>query len=157
MSELLNVTFQDSALAERAVGALLDHGLAESDIKPVEPAIGDPVGSARQHLTTTTPVDVACGAMKGGVIGLVVGTLLAMISIMVPGYGLVVIGGTLPMAIAAAAAATAGGRWSGVWSAILSTRGWAVKPAKRSPPAPPGLPWPCASRSSSTIVRARAA
>ncbi|MHB2020156.1 MAG: YsnF/AvaK domain-containing protein [Candidatus Xenobia bacterium] len=105
MSDTLYVTFKCRPLAERAVGALLDHGLAESDL--------DPIGGAGQHLTTTTTADVAAGAVKGGILGLVFGTLIGLLSILVPGHGLVVAGGTLPMAIAAVGATTAAGAIAG--------------------------------------------
>jgi hypothetical protein len=130
MAETLYASFADASLAERAVGALLDHGVRGEDISLIacesygrgraaaedtasEAEVEDPVLAGKSGLTTTTPGDAAAGALTGAGIGLGVGTVAAVASLIFPGYGLVLGGGALAIAIGGAAASTAAGAVAG--------------------------------------------
>ena len=98
--------FTDPENAAAAAGALLDHGLKENELS----LIGDEKLRDRiRGITTTTPGDAAQGAAEGGVAGLAVGALAGLISIFIPGYGLVVGSGALATAVAAAIGTGAAG------------------------------------------------
>lgn len=116
--------FSDLQLAERAVGALLDHGVAKKDISLVGPADGtDHDARAKNGVTTTTGADAAAGAAEGAGIGLAVGALAALASLMIPGFGLVIGGGALATAAVAAAGTSAAGAVAGGVAGFLHDQG----------------------------------
>ena len=148
----LYASFADAALAEKAAGALLDHGARNEDISIVasEPSkevreevredgvydrthttyidhstgAGDSTEhAAKQGISTTTAGDATAGAAKGAGIGLGVGVAAALASILIPGFGLVAGGGALATAIAGAVGATAAGAVAGGVHGYLKDQG----------------------------------
>lgn len=65
--------------------------------------------TAKHGLSTTTSGDAAVGAAKGAGIGLGVGIIAALAAIFIPGVGLVIGGGALATAVAAAVGTTVAG------------------------------------------------
>src|SRR5579885_2342276 len=118
-------TFTDPAMAEKAVGALLDYGIENNHISVVFPEgytsrdfpnsdrdrsdVDNTEKAAKEGISTTTGKDAASGAAKGAGIGLGVGILAGLASVFVPGVGLVLGAGALATAIGGAAGATAAG------------------------------------------------
>ena len=153
MSETLYATFNDTSLAEKAVGALLDHGARNEDISVISKDPGtqhvsrtavdageeqyvarDPsdhpadsgahAENAGKHgLSTTTAGDARVGAAKGAGIGLGVGVAAAIASLVIPGFGLVMGGGALALALAGTAGATAAGAVAGGVTGYLKDQG----------------------------------
>ena len=120
----LYAKFSQLTLAERAVGALLDHGVAKNDISLVGPPDGtDHDARAKNGVTTTTSKDAAAGAAEGAGIGLAVGALAALASLLIPGFGLVIGGGALATAAAAAAGTSAAGAVAGGVAGFLHDQG----------------------------------
>lgn len=120
----LYAKFSDLQLAERAVGALLDHGVAKIDISLVGPPDGtDHDQRAKRGVTVTTGKDAACGAAEGAGLGLAVGALAALASLLIPGFGLVMGGGALATAAAAAAGTSAAGAIAGGVAGFLHDQG----------------------------------
>jgi len=122
MNNSIYATFVDPKMAEKAVGAVLDHGVKAEDISIVFPegygvqpngSAGEIERTAEQGITTTTAGDAVSGAAQGAGLGLAAGALAALASIFVPGIGLVVGGGALAIAIAGAAGTTAAGAIAG--------------------------------------------
>jgi hypothetical protein len=127
-------SFNDTATAQNAVGALLDHGIHQEDITlvlPVSPGdteegierAEDTISGAEKGITTTTGADAAVGATKGAFVGFGVGALAVLASILVPGVGLVVGGGALATALAGAAATTVAGSVAGGVTGFLKDQG----------------------------------
>jgi hypothetical protein len=142
-------SFHDHELAERATGALIDHGVAADAIslvaserttpKATDVAIDDDYHtvavsragatyaegelSAKSGISTTTPADAASGAAKGAGLGLGVGVLAGLASLAIPGFGLVLGGGALATALAGAAGATAAGAVAGGVTGFLKDQG----------------------------------
>ena len=118
-------TFTDPQMAEKAAGALLDHGIRSEHISILFPEgygenrpntaeeSAEAEGIAKTGITTTTAADAASGSAKGATVGLAAGTLAALAAIFIPGVGLVVGGGALAMALAGTAATTAAGAVAG--------------------------------------------
>src|SRR5580658_5007915 len=109
MTKLLYVAFSDRGQAEKAAGALLDHGVRKEDVSVViDHAINDAVNpdavslerAAKVGLSTTTAEDAEAGASKGAGIGLGVGVLAGLAVLFIPGIGLVYGAGALATAIA---------------------------------------------------------
>lgn len=123
MSETLYATFSDYKLAEKAVGALLDHGMNKDAVTLIANRSGDHESHAEDGITTTTGADAAAGAAKGAGIGLAVGALGALASLLIPGFGLVTGGGALATALGAAAGTTAGGAAAGGLAGFLQDQG----------------------------------
>ncbi len=127
MAHTIYASFADAGLAEKAAGALLDHGVRNEDISIVahRPDGGEDRTdtAAKQGISTTTPGDAGAGAAKGAGIGLGVGVVAALASMMVPGFGLVMGGGALATAIAGAAGATAAGAVAGGVHGYLKDQG----------------------------------
>jgi hypothetical protein len=149
--ETLYASFSSSDLAERAAGALLDHGLRGEDITLVaneayghswlekrrtpvteesaddrevtDDAAGDPVEEAKHGISTTTPADAASGALTGAGIGLGLGAVAALASLFIPGVGLVLGGGALAEALGAAGTATLAGAVAGGVTGYLKDQG----------------------------------
>lgn len=122
----LHASFEDAALAERAMGALLDHGVAREDLSGFFPE------DYHQHrvashvvngITVTTSADVAAGAAKGAGVGLGVGVLATLATLIIPGFGLVTGGGALATAMIGAAGTTVGGAVAGGVAGLLEDQG----------------------------------
>jgi len=140
----LYASFVDAAAAERAAGALLDRGAVAEDLSIVA---NEAYNSARsinanakaldaEHgakigLSTTTPGDVAAGAVKGAAIGLGVGIAAALAAVFLPGVGLVIGGGALATALAGGAATTLAGAAAGGVAGYLVDQGVPMEMATR--------------------------
>jgi uncharacterized membrane protein len=118
-------SFSDYKMAERAVGALLDHGLEKEHVSLVARNHDgkDHEQHAESGITTTTAKDAAAGAAKGAGVGLVAGALGALASLLIPGFGLVTGGGALATALGAAAGTTAAGAAAGGVVGALQDQG----------------------------------
>jgi hypothetical protein len=139
MAQTLYAAFDDAAMAEKAAGALLDHGVRAEDVSLVataegvgykggdvperETRPGATAAAAKGGISTTTVGDAESGAVKGAGIGLGLGTLAALLSLMIPGVGLVTGGGALATALAAAAGTTAAGAATGGVYGYLKDQG----------------------------------
>jgi hypothetical protein len=140
MVETIYASFADPASAERAVGALLDHGVKDQDISLVaheahrrdevmanadddDDHDEDPVATAKHGISTTTGADAASGAITGAGVGLGVGAVAAIASMFIPGVGLITGGGALAAALAGAAATTAAGGVVGGVTGYLKDQG----------------------------------
>lgn len=102
-----------------APGALNDYGTIETD----RTTGGDVENAAKSGISTTTPEDAGAGAVKGAEIGLGVGILAGLASLLVPGVGLVLGGGALASAIGAAALTTGAGAIAGGVTGYLKEQG----------------------------------
>ncbi|MEN6642763.1 MAG: hypothetical protein ABFE08_09980 [Armatimonadia bacterium] len=135
MAQTIYASFVDVRSAQKAVGALLDKGVEEDSLSMVtkqtdfageEEEVEDPQAqerSAEHGLTTTTREDAMSGAKKGGAMGLGIGAVAAIASIVVPGFGVVAGGGALAMAIGGALGATAAGAVAGGAVGYLKDQG----------------------------------
>lgn len=153
MKPTVYASFTNIEDAERATGALLDFGLHSEDISLVgheqhksrgihytghgmnrpedntavytsDEALAEKDGlAAKSGLSTTTGADATVGAEKGAGIGLGVGVAAALAAMFIPGIGLVIGGGTLALALAGAAATTAGGAIAGGALGYLKDQG----------------------------------
>lgn len=135
MGQTMYASFTDVKMARRAAGALLDHGLEEKNLSLItrhtslpdeEEKEGKPGAaetSVKHGLTATTGEDAASGAKKGALVGLGVGAIATIASIVVPGFGLVAGGGALATAIAGGLGATAGGAVAGGVMGYLQDQG----------------------------------
>jgi hypothetical protein len=144
MADTIYASFADADMAQKAVGALLDHGVRCEDITFLAneeygrrygydrvDAVDDddddhdrnPVASAAHGISTTTGADAASGAAKGAGIGLGLGAAAAIASMFIPGVGLVTGGGALASALAGLAASTAGGAAAGGATGYLKDQG----------------------------------
>jgi hypothetical protein len=131
----LYASFVDAPAAERAAGALLDHGARSADISIVAHSdyiaartdkdldAGHAERSAKEGISTTTAADAAVGATKGAAIGLGVGIAAALAALIVPGVGIVIGGGALATAIAGGAATVAAGAAAGGVAGYLKDQG----------------------------------
>jgi hypothetical protein len=142
-------SFHDHDLAEKATGALIDHGVASEAISLIaseretsnarDVAVDDDYHTvavsrsgatygekelgAKSGISTTTSGDAASGAAKGAGLGLGVGVLAGLASLAIPGFGLVLGGGALATALAGAAGATAAGAVAGGVTGYLKDQG----------------------------------
>ncbi len=144
MQNTIYASFDSSDQAIKAAGALLDYGVKNEDLTiisqgieselnadgttvPAEQGNGNVVenadATAKNGISTTTPGDAAAGAAKGAGIGLGAGVLAGLASLLVPGFGLVIGGGALAMALTGAAIATAGGGIAGGVTGFLKDQG----------------------------------
>lgn len=125
----IHASFEDAALGEKAMGALLDHGVEREDLSGFFPADyeTDDVHEVRANLkhgiTTTTGADAAAGAAKGAGMGLGLGAVATVASLLIPGFGLVTGGGALATALIAAAGTTVGGAVAGGVGGYLQDQG----------------------------------
>lgn len=124
MAETWYASFDDFRSAEKAVGALLDHGMDPKDVSLIgqRSEIGQEL-HAEHGVTTTTGADAAVGAGKGAAAGLAVGSLGALASLLIPGFGLVLGGGALATALGTAAGTTAAGAVAGGLAGFLQDQG----------------------------------
>lgn len=129
MHVTLYANFPDAANGEKALGALLDRGAQPIDLSaffPSEyetPDVHEVGSNVRHGITTTTGEDARVGAAKGASYGLGFGTLAALVSLSIPGFGLVTGGGALATAIGSVAGATAGGAVTGGVAGFLQDQG----------------------------------
>jgi hypothetical protein len=135
MNNTIYATFSEPEMAEKATGALLDHGVRPEHLSVVFPqgyrstnsddvkTAQDIEDSATKGISTTTGADAASGAAKGAGIGLAAGTIAALASVFVPGFGLVLGSGALALAVGGAAGATAAGALAGGATGYLKDQG----------------------------------
>ncbi len=129
-------TFTDPDMAQKAAGALLDHGVRAEHISIVFPegyrttshddketSAEDTEHSALSGITTTTMGDANAGAAKGAGVGLVAGTLAALAAVFIPGVGLVLGGGALAIALGGMAGTTVAGAVAGGVTGFLKDQG----------------------------------
>ena len=140
MNNTIYSTFADPAMAEKAVGALMDYGVKKENISVIMPEgytssyvsddddtdvddVNKTEKAGKEGISTTTGADAGKGAVKGAGIGLGVGVLAALASVFVPGVGLVLGAGALATAIGGAAGATAAGAVAGGVTGYLKDQG----------------------------------
>jgi hypothetical protein len=139
MTETLFASFININDAERAMGALLDHGVRPKDISLVaheshsdrlesysaskDLKLDELKDNATNGITTTTTSDAESGALDGATIGLGVGVVAALASIFLPGIGLILGGGALALALSGAAGATGVGAVGGGVYGFLCDQG----------------------------------
>jgi uncharacterized membrane protein len=126
-------TFADPSSAEKAAGALLDHGVRAEDISIVFPEgyAQREIHTQNEHgqdkvehgITTTTGADAAAGSAKGVGAGIVIGALAGLAVLFIPGVGLVLGGGALAMALTGAAGTVAAGAVAGGVAGYLKDQG----------------------------------
>ena len=125
--------FYDVKQAEKALGALRDHGIdkdslslttGEDNLESLYTTNAAREAKERaKGVTTTTGDDAATGAVKGTGVGLGVGALGALASLFIPGYGLVFGSGALFTASMAAIGTGAGGGIAGAVTGYLKDQG----------------------------------
>ncbi len=191
VSNTIYAMFEDPSDAERAVGALLDHGLRRQEVSVISSNVGIPSHSrasdglgdappinteaqarsesidaesityasrfaiesggdakgqfpltptpyetieglrvsretesaAKQGISTTTVHDAEEGALRGTAWGASLGVIASLAAISIPGVGLVIGGGTLAIAMAAAAATAVAGAAVGAVAGFLIDQG----------------------------------
>lgn len=134
MNQAIYGSFMDTKQADKAVGALMDHGIPAECISLVMndgTADSHHLDKAKHGITTTTGGDTAAGAMKGGVTGLVLGALGALAALIIPGFGLVLGGGALATALGAMAGTAVGGAIAGAVHGTLKDQGVPDEAARR--------------------------
>ena len=130
MKVALYCKFLDAAQAEKALAALVDRGADIKDLTAMFPhgyQVRDFTKTAAEQavegITTTTGADAEAGAEKGAAIGMGVGALAAVASLMIPGFGLVTGGSALVTALIGVAGATVGGAVAGGVAGYLQDQG----------------------------------
>jgi len=128
MTRQITALFADRADAERAADALVDLGTVRHEISLLwrqgseegaqqrEDTLVEPareVGDEGAPLTTTDEQHTVDGAAAGAAIGAAVGLAAGLMTLMVPGFGLVLAAGPLAWALGGAAGATAAGAVAG--------------------------------------------
>lgn len=119
----LVASFDNVDRAADAMAALIDHGVdpINMDLVANESAgqmmikrkQNEYVDKATSGITTTTAEDAKEGAKTGGAAGLGLGALVSLASLVIPGYGIVLGGGALATAAAAAIGTGAAGAATG--------------------------------------------
>jgi hypothetical protein len=123
MTQTVRGIFHTPAEAERAVADLIAGGIPKEQISMIGPGSAEAAhvkvaGSGVEHVE-----DVAIGAIGGGLLGGVLGAVVAMA---IPGLGLVLVAGPLAAAIGAAGASMVVGAGAGaVGGGILGALAWA--------------------------------
>ena len=129
MAKTMYASFVDVTSAEKAAGALLDKGVKAERLSLMTRSANrhggkdNAVDAAAKGITTTTPGDAGSGAVEGAGVGLGVGVLAAVASLVVPGFGIVLGGGSLAVAIAVALGTAAAGAVSGGALGYLKDQG----------------------------------
>lgn len=134
MAHNIFASFPNAESAEKALGALMDHGVRSEDVSVIfnRPGEFDSVDGrktldirdhAEKGITTTTPEDAAAGMGPGAAIGLGVGALAGLAALAIPGVGLVVGGGALATALAGAFGSTVAGAIAGGAVGFLKDQG----------------------------------
>lgn len=137
MNQILFASFSDPLMAEKACGALLDHGLKAEHISLIandtwaRRRLADPVAAAQRGISTTTPEDATAGAATGAGVGLGLGVLAGLAALLIPGVGFVAGGGALATAIASAAGTTVAGALVGGVTGFLKDQGMPAEAAER--------------------------
>ena len=126
-------SFSDVERAADAMAALMDHGVAAESMDLVaDSSYGEMLIKRKQNshvdkatdgITTTTGADALEGAKTGGRIGIAAGVLAGVASLIIPGFGIVVGGGALATAIAAAVGTGAAGAAAGGITGFLKDMG----------------------------------
>jgi len=135
MRRNIYAVFPEVGQARSALGALFDHGAKPEDISLIirEPHVddfskhetaGDVKHAVETGISTTTGADAASGAAQGAGIGLGLGAAVALVSLFVPGIGLVIGGGALATAIAGAVGTTAAGAVAGGITGYMKDQGF---------------------------------
>lgn len=112
-----------SVAKENDEGTVTDRGLAATSNLPHDGAGFDADQAAKAGVTTTTVQGAAKGAAKGVGFGLGVGALAAVASLAIPGFGLVLGGGALAVAVAGLAATSGAGAVAGGIVGYLKDQG----------------------------------
>ncbi|MFO8081631.1 MAG: hypothetical protein R6V07_15185 [Armatimonadota bacterium] len=131
---ILYASFEDAKDAEKAAGALLDHGVHQADLSFVRADIDEEQWrgyeegreleeDAEEGVTTTTGADAGAGAAKGAGYGLLAGAVAGLTALWAPPVGLVLGGGALATAIAGAVGTTAAGAVAGAVTGYLKDQG----------------------------------
>jgi hypothetical protein len=132
MNPTIYATFADPDMAQKAAGALLDHGVSARNLSIIFPESyagedykdgHDMEKSAEKGISTTTTGDAMSGAAKGAGLGLAAGALAALAAVFVPGVGLVLGSGALATAIGGVAGTTAAGAVAGGVTGYLKDQG----------------------------------
>ena len=121
MQVTIYTRFEDAAQAEKGLAALLDRGASQKDLFAMFPEhyrvrsdSGDTeVEQAVEGITTTTLPDAELGAEKGMAVGVSIGAVAALASLVIPGFGIVTGGSALALALLGVAGATIGGAFAG--------------------------------------------
>ena len=79
--------------------------------------------AAKEGISTTTAADAGSAAITGGAVGLGVGAIAALASLLIPGFGLIVGGGALATAIGGLVATTGAGAAVGALTGYLKDQG----------------------------------
>ena len=114
--------FPDRASFESAVDALRAAEFRASDISAVLPDRGHTTRDLAHEIHTKAPEGIAAGAGTGAAVGGVLGWLVGVGAIAIPGVGPLIAAGPIVAALAGAGAAGAAGDWSVVWSALACRR-----------------------------------
>jgi hypothetical protein len=120
MSQRVSALFANREDAERAVAALLDHGVDREEISMVARGpfrVEGEEPAAETALTATSPADAAAGAAMGAATGAALG-LLGMTLLILPGIATVAAAGPIAAALAAGAGAAAGAIAGGVYGSL---------------------------------------
>ena len=115
-----------NAAAERGAGGTTttDTGYENRAVTNEMDEDDSSVDNAAKHgISTTTPEDAGEGAVKGTGIGLAVGAVAALASLLVPGVGLVLGGGALASALGGTALAAGAGAIAGGATGYLKDQG----------------------------------
>ncbi len=131
---IVYASFEDAKHAEKAAGALLDHGLQEEDLSFVRGDVEEEEwrsyeegreseDRAEAGVTTTSGGDVVSGAAKGGGWGLLVGAVAGLTALWAPPVGLVLGGGALSTALAGTAGGLVAGAIAGGVTGYLKDQG----------------------------------
>ncbi len=139
MTTTLYASFADIHDAEKAIGALLDHGIRPEDISMLANeshsgrlatySAGEKLNlkdlevNAKSGITTTTRADAEQGAMSGVGVGLGVGIIAAIASVFLPGIGIVLGGGAMAIALAGLAGTAGAGAIAGGTLGFLKDQG----------------------------------
>ncbi len=130
MQVTLYSKFEDAAQAAQALAALVDRGASVKDLGALFPpgfqirqAGNNAVEQAVSGISTTTGADAVLGAERGTIAGLGVGTLAAMASLLIPGFGFVLGGSGLITALIGVAGSAVGGGLAGGVAGYLSDQG----------------------------------
>ncbi len=102
------------------------------DMPPTpEETLMDAEDEAKFGISTTTVGDAEIGAFKGAGWGLGLGAVAALAVLFIPGFGLVIGGGALEIALGATAGATAAGAVAGAVTGYLKDQGFEDSDAQK--------------------------
>jgi len=152
MVKTIYASFREAENAEKAVGALLDHGVRAEDInvvtshnptvqtvetkndgtvvKTVDSPSEDLENAAKAGLSTTTGADAGAGAVKGIGWGAALGIVAGIAALAVPGVGIVLGGGALATALGGVVATAGAGAAAGAVTGYLVDQGVEMRVAE---------------------------